>query len=290
MLVAHKQNEADATISVFQIPLDEASRFGIMNTRDNGEIYEFEEKPAKPKSNLASMGVYIFTWKVLREYLINDAKDPTSHNDFGKNIIPNMLADGKRLYAYEFSGYWKDVGTIQAYWESHMDLIQRIPEFNLFDHSWKIFTVNPVKPANYIGPSSVTVRSIIAEGCMVYGTVINSIIFPGVYIEEGAVIEDSIIMSNSYISKGAHIVKSILCENVKVEESASIGEGEDVVSVQFPHLYNSGITLIGEKAIIPASMVIGKNVVIDRHITAEDYKTAHIASGDSVMKGGHDNA
>jgi len=290
MLEFHKENNADATISVYEVPIEEASRFGIMNTKKDGEIYEFEEKPEKPKSNLASMGVYIFTWKILREYLINDEKDPNSNNDFGKNILPTMLGDGKKLYAYKFSGYWKDVGTIEAYWESHMDLIKRVPEFNLFDHEWKIFTVNPVKPANYIGPASVTVRSIIAEGCMVYGTVRNSIVFPGVYIEEGAIIEDSIIMSNSYISKDAHIVKSILCENVRVEPAAYIGLGEEVVNIQYPHLYNCGITLIGENAFIPANTVIGKNVVVDRHITADDFKTTHIASGESIMKGGQANA
>lgn len=201
MLDDHKKNNADATISVFEVPIEDASRFGIMNTNEDGSVYEFEEKPANPKSNLASMGVYIFTWEVLRAYLIADNADENSDYDFGKNIIPSMLNDDKRLFAYTFEGYWKDVGTIQAYWESNMDLIERVPEFDLFDHGWKIFTTNPVMPANLIGPTGSSKRSIVAEGCMVYGSVRNSVIFPGVFIEEGAMVEDSIIMSGSYIAR-----------------------------------------------------------------------------------------
>ncbi len=191
MLDSHKEKGgADATISVFEVPpLEEAFRFGIMNTDENKKIYEFEEKPENPKSNLASMGgVYIFTWSVLREYLINDAADKESKNDFGMNIIPKMLDDGKSMYAYEFVGYWKDVGTIQSYWESNMDLIERVPDFNLFDHDWRIYTTNPVMPAHYIGKEGQAKKSIVAEGCMVYGTVKNSIIFPGVVIEEGGAV------------------------------------------------------------------------------------------------------
>lgn len=287
MLAFHKKNNADSTISVFEVPWEDASRFGLMNAKEDGEIYEFEEKPEKPKSNLASMGVYIFKWDVLRKYLIDDEKDPDSNKDFGKNIIPAMLNDNKRLFAYAFNGYWKDVGTIQAYWESHMDLIEVVPELNLYDHNWKIFTVNPVKPAGYTGPNSVIKRSIIAEGCMVYGTVKNSIIFPGVYIEEGAVVEDSIIWSNAHISTGSHIQKTIICENVTIEAAVKTGEGDNVISKQFPKLYKSGITVIGENATIPSQTVIGKNVVVDRHIEASDFTTKVLASGESLMKGGN---
>ncbi len=286
MLEAHKQNEADATISVFEVPMDEASRFGIMNTHSDGCIYEFEEKPQSPKNNLASMGVYIFTWSILREYLIADEADPNSANDFGKNIIPNMLGDGKRLYSYEFSGYWKDVGTIQAYWESNMDLVKRIPEFNLFDQDWKIFTVNPVMPANYIGPEGVAKRSIIAEGCMIYGTVINSVISPGVYIAEGCVIEDSIIMANTTIGKGTKIKKTIISENVTIGDDVEIGYGDNTVNECKPDLYNSGITVIADEATVPNHSRIGKNVVIDRHVDANDYAQAKVPSGSTILKGG----
>ncbi len=286
MLEAHKKKMADATISVFEVPIEEACRFGIMNTEEDGKVFEFEEKPSEPKSNLASMGVYIFTWSVLRKYLIADNEKEDSDYDFGKNIIPTMLKDGKSLYAYNFEGYWKDVGTIQAYWESNMDLVERIPEFDLFDRSWKIFTVNPVMPANHIGPTGSAKRSIVAEGCMIYGEVRNSVIFPGVYIEEGAMIEDSIIMAGSYIQKNAHIKKSILSENVVVEEEAHIGFGDDTINEDMPKLYNSGISVIGEKALVPKSCVLGKNVVVNKEVKAGDYQGLHIVSGATVYKKG----
>jgi len=286
MLEAHKANKADATISVFEVPLSEASRFGIMNTEESGQVYEFEEKPKNPKNNLASMGVYIFTWDVLRQYLIDDDLNPDSENDFGKNIIPNMLNDGKRLFAYSFEGYWKDVGTIQAYWESNMDLIERIPVFNLFDHDWKIFSVNPVKPANYIGVTGSAKRSIIAEGCMIYGSVRNSVIFPGVFIEEGAMIEDSIIMANTVVKRNAHVKKSIISENVLIEEDVHIGFGEDLPNQKKPHIYDSGISVIAENSIIPRGAILGKNVVVDRDVTAKDYDTLHVVSGMTIEQRG----
>lgn len=286
MLDAHKKNGADATISVFEVPLDEASRFGIMNTDENSKIYEFEEKPSAPKSNLASMGVYIFNWDMLRDYLIRDDLDPESNNDFGKNIIPTMLAEGRAMYAYAFSGYWKDVGTIQAYWESNMDLIERVPDFNLFERDWKIYTTNPVKPTHYVGPTGSIKKSIVAEGCMVYGTIRNSIIFPGVYIAEGAVIEDSIIMSNTRIGTNAHILKSILSENVVVGNDVKIGFGEFVVNEDKPGIYNCGISVIGEAARIPNQTEIGKNVMVERAVTEQDFNALLIPSGKSIYKGG----
>ncbi len=176
--------------------------------------------------------------------MIADEADPDSSNDFGKNIIPKMLKDNKRLFSYEFSGYWKDVGTIQAYWESNMDLVKRIPDFNLFDQSWKIFTVNPVMPANYIGPEGIAKRSIIAEGCMIYGTVINSVISPGVQIAPGSVVEDSIIMANTTIGANTKIKKAIISENVTVGNDVEIGYGEDIVNICKPDLYNSGLQLL----------------------------------------------
>lgn len=286
MLDVHKKNNADVTISGFEVPMEEAGRFGIMNTEESGKIYEFEEKPEKPKNNMASMGVYIFTWSVLREYLVNDAADENSSNDFGKNIIPTMLEDGKSMYSYDFEGYWKDVGTIDSYWESNMELVKRVPDFNLFDPDWRIYTRNPVMPAHYVGNTGDVKKSIIAEGCMIYGTVRNSLIFPDVVIEEGAVIEDSIIMSKCRIGKGAKIMKSILAEQVKVEDNVVIGEGDDTVNKERSDIYNTGITVIGEGALVPKDGRIGKNVVIHKCVTKDDYGNMPIPSGATILKGG----
>lgn len=286
MLDFHKENNAEATISVIDVPFEEASRYGIMNCHENGKIYEFEEKPEKPKSTLASMGVYIFNWSTLREYLIKDSETPESDNDFGKNIIPNMLQDGKSMWAYQFTGYWRDVGTIQAFWESNMDLVSRIPEFNLYDPDWKIYTPNPVKPAHYIGRSASVKKSIIAEGCVVKGTVINSVLFPGSIVEEGAIIEDSIIMSNSTVCRNSIIKKSIVSERALIGESAQLGEGEDIINEYKPGIYNSGITVVGEEASVPPYSIIGKNVMIDIGVTASDFASLVVESGKSVFKGG----
>lgn len=286
MLDFHKKNNADATISVIDVPYEEASRYGIMNTYEDGKIYEFEEKPAEPRSTLASMGVYIFNWEVLRDYLIRDNDIHHSDHDFGKNVIPMMLNEGRRMWAYRFDGYWKDVGTVQAFWESNMDLIKRVPELNLFDPSWKIYTPNPVKPAHYIAPSGSVKRSIVAEGCTIYGSVTNSIIFPGVNIGEGSIVEDSIIMSNSKIGTGCYIGKSIVSEKAVIGNNVKIGIGEALPNESKPGIYNSGITVVGETASIPDGAEIGKNVVIDVGVTPDDFCSLHVLSGKSIYKGG----
>lgn len=286
MLDFHKENNADATISVITVPWEEASRYGIMNTYENGKIFEFDEKPKNPKSNLASMGVYIFTWEVLREYLVRDDQNPESDHDFGKNVIPMMLGEGRSMWAYNFRGYWRDVGTIQAYWESNMDLISRVPEFNLFDPAWKIYTPNPVKPAHYIGPKGSVKKSIIAEGCMIYGEVKNSVIFPGVYIDEGSVVEDSIVMSDTTIGSNCRINRCIISESAKIGNGVNMGIGENVTNESKPSIYNSGITVVGEKAVVPDGCQVGKNVVIDANMTAEEYCSFNIESGKSALKGG----
>jgi glucose-1-phosphate adenylyltransferase len=210
MLKFHVKNNAEATISVIDVPYEEASRYGIMSSDDKGHIYEFEEKPKNPKSTLASMGVYIFTWDVLREYLVRDEQQRDSDHDFGKDIIPAMLSEERRLYAYKFTGYWKDVGTIQAFWESNMDLVKRVPEFNLYDPEWRIYTPNPVKPPHYVAPSGSIKTSVIAEGCMIYGTVRNSVLFPGVVVEKDTLIENSIVMSNTHVGEGCVLDHCIL--------------------------------------------------------------------------------
>ncbi|NSW90594.1 MAG: glucose-1-phosphate adenylyltransferase [Firmicutes bacterium] len=286
MLDFHKKNNAEATISVINVPYEEASRYGIMNVDGYGKIYKFEEKPKNPKSTLASMGVYIFTWEVLKDYLAKDDKDAESEHDFGKDIIPAMLKDGRNLWAYSFEGYWKDVGTIQAYWESNMELVKRVPEFNLYDQAWKIYSPNPAMPPHYVGHEGNVKTSVIAEGCMIYGSVRRSVIFPGVIIEDGALIEDSIIMANSRIGKGAYISHTIVGENVRVGNNVIIGIGEAVVNEYKPAIYNSGITVIGDDADIPDNVTIGKNVMVDMGASYKDFYCLDVPSGRNVFKDG----
>jgi glucose-1-phosphate adenylyltransferase len=286
MLNAHIKNNAEATISVIDVPYQEASRYGIMNTNEDGRIYEFEEKPKVPKSTLASMGVYIFTWSVLREYLLRDEISMESEHDFGKDIIPAMLSEGRSLWAFRYAGYWKDVGTIQAFWESNMDLIKRVPEFNLYDPEWKIYTTNPVKPAHYVGPNGSVKTSVVAEGCMIYGKVRNSVLFPGVIVREGTLVENSIVMSNTSIGEDCMIDHCIIGENAIIGGNVVIGTGENIPNEEKPAIYNSGITVLGEGANIPDGVTIGKNVMIDMQAQQEDFCSSSIPSGASVYKGG----
>lgn len=223
MLKYHREKNADCTIAVINVPMAEASRFGIMNTRDDGSIYDFEEKPKEPKSNKASMGVYIFNREVLFDYLMADEKDPNSKNDFGKNVIPALLRDGKRLFAYEFDGYWKDVGTVASLWESNMDLLGENPKLNLRDSRWKIYYRHVPEKPHYVGEGANIINSIIAEGCEINGTVENSVIFSGVSIGAGAVVRNSVVMNECRISDGAQVDFSILDTFVMVGEYAVIG-------------------------------------------------------------------
>ena len=231
MLDFHKENNADATIAVINVPLKEASRFGIMNTKDDLRVYEFEEKPKKPKSTNASMGIYIFNWQVLKRYLIEDELDLESSNDFGKNIIPKMLKNKSKLMAYPFDGYWKDVGTIESLWEANMDLLKDDNTLNLHDEFWKIYSVNPVRPAQFIGKDAKVKNSLVVEGCTVYGEVENSVIFQGVHVGKNAVIKNSVIMTNSYIDDDVIIDKAIIGNDVVVNRGAKIGDGEKIAVV-----------------------------------------------------------
>ena len=231
MIDFHEKNNADATIAVIKVPMEEASRFGIMNTDPDLKIIEFEEKPEKPKNNMASMGVYVFTWEVLKKYLEEDDKNPNSSNDFGKNIIPSMLDGGERLYAYPFEGYWKDVGTVDSLWDANMDLLADEPDLDLSDTSWRIYSRNPNMPPQYVAAGATVKRSIITEGCTVYGSVHNSVLFAGVEIEEGAVVEDSIIMTEAVIKKGSVVRRAIIDENTVIGENAAIGEKDGKIAV-----------------------------------------------------------
>ena len=231
MLNFHIRNGADATIAVREVPWEEASRFGIMNTDSEDRIIEFEEKPKNPKSNKASMGVYIFTWEKLRRYLEADEADKKSNNDFGKNIIPNMLADKQVLMAYSFKGYWKDVGTIESLWEANMDLLETPMPIDMHDKRWRIFAKNPGMAPHYIAKGATVHDSLITEGCEVYGNVNHSILFAGVIIEEGAKVESSVIMPGSIIRRGAVVQRAIVAENAEVGPGAIVGEKTGNIAV-----------------------------------------------------------
>lgn len=243
MLEYHKSRNADCTIAVIDVPIEQASRFGIMNTNPDGSIYEFEEKPANPKSTNASMGIYIFNKKTLFNYLIADEADPDSSNDFGKNIIPAMLNAGERMFAYSFSGYWKDVGTIQSLWESNMDLLGENPVFNLHDKSWRIFFRNNPLPPHFVGKSAYISNSIITEGCEIYGTVKNSVLFNSVKVSPDAIIKDSILLPGTIIESGATVEYSIIDSDTVISSGVRIGA---------PRESGASITVIGSSLRITA--------------------------------------
>ena len=231
MLQFHIQNEADCTIAVREVPWDEASRFGIMNTNEDNSISEFEEKPAHPKSNKASMGVYIFMWEKLRQYLVADAEDPNSSNDFGKNIIPKMLGDQQRMFAYDFKGYWKDVGTIESLWEANMDLLTLPMPIDLYDTKWRIYGRNPGLAPHFIAEGASVRNSLITEGCEVFGNVDHSVIFSGVTIREGATVKDSVVMPGAVIERGAQVQRAIISEDAVIGAGATVGEATGNIAV-----------------------------------------------------------
>ena len=283
MLRFHKENGAAATIAVMEVPMYEASRFGIMNTEAGDKIYEFEEKPAQPKSNLASMGIYIFTWDRLREALIEDNSiHPDS--DFGKHIIPKMLEEGQPMYAWRFQGYWKDVGTIQSYWESNMDLIRTLPEFNLYEDFWKIYTNSDHQPPQYTAPGAKAEEALLSDGCEVYGEVYRSILGPGVIVEKGAVVKDSIIMAGTVVGENSLIDKCVIDEKCKIGKNVQMGVGEDVANELKPAIYNTGITVLGMNSVVPDDVVLGKNCVVSGVTVAADYPGGKLESGKSVMR------
>lgn len=284
MLDFHKENNADVTIAAMPVPLEEASRFGIVITDDEGKIEDFEEKPAQPRSNLASMGIYIFSWPVLKEALQELSSQPNC--DFGKHIIPYCHSKNQRLFAYEYNGYWKDVGTLSSYWEANMELIDIIPEFNLYEEFWKIYTNSGVLPPNYVSEQSVIERSIICNGASIYGEVHNSILGSRVRIGKGAIIRDSIIMNETEIGENCVVDKVIIAENVKVGDNVTIGIGSDIPNKMRPDIYNSGLTTIGEKSVIPSGVQIGKNTAISGVTSKEDYIGGVLESGETLIKAG----
>lgn len=244
MLDFHKAKNADATIAVIDVTLEEASRFGIMNTNDDLSIYEFEEKPKKPKSTKASMGIYIFNWKLLKKYLKEDENDKNSSNDFGKNIIPKMLNEGQKLMAYPFKGYWKDVGTIESLWQANMDLLKEDNELNSTDDEWKIYSVNPVRPAQYIGPQASVNSSLVVEGCIIHGQVENSVLFQGVTVGKNSVIRNSVIMPNTKIGENVVIDKAIIGSNVIIRRDCSVGNGNEITVIPAKDELKSGTSVV----------------------------------------------
>jgi len=262
MLDYHKEQKADATIAVLEVPWEEAPRFGIMSANPDGTIYEFAEKPAEPKSNLASMGIYVFTWSKLRKHLIDNENDEGATKDFGKNIIPMMLANNEKMVAYHFDGYWKDVGTIDSLWEANMDVLDPNVPLDLLDDSWKIYSRNPVMPPHYTGENGKIENSMVAEGCEINGTVDFSVLFAGVVIEEGAVVTDSIIMPGSVIKKGARVEYAIVGENCVIGEGAHIGDRPERIEDKSQW----GVAVIGHKVNVSANAVAAPKAMISKDI------------------------
>ena len=284
MLDFHKENDADVTIAAMPVPWEEASRFGILITDENKRITDFEEKPANPRSNLASMGIYIFKWSVLREALITMSAQ--SNCDFGKHIIPYCHEKGQRQFAYEYNGYWKDVGTLGSYWEANMELIDLIPEFNLYEEYWKIYTKSELIDPQYIAENAVTERCIIGEGAEIYGKVYGSVIGPGVIIGEGCEVRDSIIMKGTVIGKNVIVNKSIIAENCKIGDNVELGIGEEKKNKLKESVYAFGLVTIGENSVVPANVKIGKNTAISGKTEKEDYPDGILDSGESIIKAG----
>ena len=271
MLAAHKEKGAACTIAVLDVPKEEASRFGILNTREDDSIYEFDEKPKVPKSTLASMGIYIFTWEKLRHYLIADEKDPTSKNDFGKNVLPAMLQAGESMFAYRFEGYWKDVGTIDSLWEANLDLLNPKIPLDLSDPDWKIYSRNPCMPPHYLAPGSEVQNSFIAEGGSISGKVEASVIFAGVTIEEGCEVVDSILMPGTVVRKGARVQYAILAENCDIGENAVVGESPE----QCNDLSNWGIAVVASGVRVGAGARIAAKAMVEKDVQEQEEVSAH---------------
>ena len=284
MLDFHKEKGADVTIAAMPVPWEEASRFGVVVADDEHKVSEFQEKPAEPKSNLASMGIYIFSWPVLREALIKLKDQPNC--DFGMHVIPYVHEQNGNAYVYEYTGYWKDVGTLSSYWEANMELIDIVPDFNLYEEFWRIYTRNDSLPPQYISDDAKIERSIVSEGCDVRGTIANSVVSSNVKVGEGAEINDSIIMTGCRIGKGAKIDKAIIAEDTVIGDNVVIGEGDYADSELNKKIYNCDLTVIGEDSVIPDGVTIGKNVAISGVTEKGDYPKGKLKSGSYIVKAG----
>ncbi len=266
MIEAHRKNNADCTIAVIEVEMEEASRFGILNTNPDGSIYEFDEKPAVPKSNLASMGIYVFNWKKMRKYLVEDEANEASENDFGKNVLPAMLEAGERMFAYRFEGYWKDVGTIDSLWEANMDILNPKVPLDLSDREWRIYSRNAGLPPHYIADSAKVQNSSISEGCNVYGECEFSVLFPGVTVEEGAVIYDSILMPGAHVRKGAKVQYAIVAENVDIGENAVVGERPE----DMDNLADWGVAVVAKGVKVYDGAKVKAKAMIDADVKGDE--------------------
>ncbi len=286
MLDYHKANKADVTIACMTVPWEEASRFGIMITDEYGRITEFEEKPENPRSNLASMGIYIFNFDVLKKALEDLKEQPGC--DFGMHVLPYCRENDKRIFAYEFSGYWKDVGTLGSYWEANMELVDLVPVFNLYEEFWKIYTNSDTIAPQFISNDAKVDRSIIGDGSVIYGEIYNCVIGTDVRVEKGAVLRDSILMNHVRIGENCRIDKTIIAENTTVGRNVRMGEGEVVPNTVKPKIYGDGIVTVGENTVIPDNVTVGKNTAIYGITTEEDYPNAVLPSGGYLVKEGEE--
>ena len=280
-VAAHRRHRADVTIAVRRVPLAEASRMGILALDEQNRVTEWQEKPRQPKSDLASMGVYVFSKKTLRRWLTEDRAD------FGANVIPAMLEGGARVFGYRYTGYWQDVGTIQSFWEANMALLDDEPELNLYDKDWVVHTRSEERAPAKVGPTAQVHRSLISHGCVISGTVVNSVLSPGVRVDVGAVVRDSIVMFDSVIRSGAVVDRAILDKEVVIGPGAIVGEGphDDRPNKQEPGRLNTGITVVGKHAIVPRGVRIGRNVRIAADVRASDFAGRVVRSGQSVEAG-----
>ncbi len=284
MLDFHKTNQADVTIAAMPVPIEEAGRFGIVITDQNKRIVEFEEKPEHPRSNMASMGIYIFSWKVLKDSLVL-LKDQ-GNCDFGKHIIPYLHEHGAKMFAYEYNGYWKDVGTLSSYWQANMELIDLIPEFNLYEKYWKIYTKCDIIEPQYIAPETVVEKSLIGEGSDIYGQVHSSVVGAGVTIGRGSVVRNSIIMKGVTIGENVTIDKGIIAEDSVIGDRVQIGFGEYAPNSYNPKVYASDLATIAEASVIPPDVRIGRNTAVAGVTTPDDYPDGQLAGGNVIIKEG----
>lgn len=286
MLDYHKKNNADLTIAVMPVPMDEASRFGIVVADDDGKIVEFQEKPKEPKSNLANMGIYIFNWSILKEALL--ANEDVENCDFGMHVIPYCREKGDKIFAYEYTGYWKDVGTLKSYWEANMELIDLIPVFNLYEDYWKIYTKSDVIAPQYISADSKIDKAIIGEGCEIDGQIYSSVIGSNVRIGKGSVVRNSIIMGGVTIGEGVTIDKGIIAEGSVIGDHVQMGVGEEAPSKLNESIYTFGLVTVGENSVIPSDVQIGKNTTIAGATDSTDYPNGLLPSGEYIVKAGDD--
>lgn len=288
MIAFHEQHRADVTLGAVVVPLEEGNRFGILETDPSSRVISFEEKPARPKGTLGSMGIYVFDRDTLARVLTGDARlnakgdNPTQH-DFGRNIIPGMMARGEGVYAYPFAGYWQDVGTLQSYWEAHMGLLDEPPAFDLYDPSWVIHTLSEERPPAHLYSSAKVTRSLVSHGCIIKGRVEHSVLSPGVVVEEGAVVRDSIVLFDTVIGAGSVVDRSILDKEVAIGKNCEIGYGDDMTpNKQEPTRLDTGITLVGKRSCLPDNLKVGRNCKIGTDLRPQDFPMDTLLSGETV--------